>query len=762
MYLEARNRHKLVQSQQALRDYQDWDTLKDAARGAISRDSLEELNKTRSDLSGFLGRLQNQDKNLNPGLPTQVQTSVDQIDTRLRALSDKEARQKHDDAERQRFDRFLGRWTQAQLNAAEYELNQAEGHTRFRESVRQALEVYARDPDAVEAGWTLAEPLPEVLRPDEKAKVVQGCYDLLLLLSRSVVKPADGLKVLDRATLLRSEPTAAYHLRRADCLGRLGDDAGREREEGLAGRRPPVTALDHFLIGRERLIGRRWDEAIDLLEKAVQLDADLTAAHLLLAVCHYQVQPRRLEEALGSVSRCLTTHRDLAALYLLRALIQGERGNELAGMAARNPAERAAFRRRAAQAFKAAEADYGNALERHPNDDLCYAIWVNRGGMYLQAGRHADSLEDLQAAIGLRPAPYEAHLTLAQLHQKQGRLDESSRAFAQAIARAPDPAVRVALHRTRGRLHSARRDATPEQRAEALRDLEEAIRVERGDRSQVASDHVERARLFFSGGQPEATLEACAAAIRLVPAQAGAHHLRISALFALKRFDEVLGSCDTYLAREAPSVEVLEIRGLARVARRDFSGAISDYTRAIELRPDLEPAVKTRLLDRRGWAHHFAEATRLALDDFEASLALDADQAEAHAGRGFARVRLGDWKAAVADAEAAVRLLGTMPTGEGVAEARLQTRFNAARIYAQATELAAAGVGRQGERAVWLYRAYRGRALDLLRQALEDAPAPERAQLLSDPALGPLRLGRGTTVGSGSVRRPGPARSDPL
>src|SRR5262249_58854583 len=102
---------------------------------------------------------------------------------------------------------------------------------------------------------------------------------------------------------------------------------------------------------------------------------------------------------------------------------------------------------------------------------------------------------------------------------------------------------------------------------------------------------------------------------------------------ALKRFDEVLGSCDTYLAREEPTVEVLEIRGLARVARRQLSGAIADYTRAIELRPDLEPAGRARLLNRRGWAHHFADATRLALDDFEASLALVGHQGEGPTGR---------------------------------------------------------------------------------------------------------------------------------
>src|SRR5262249_10719240 len=149
-------------------------------------------------------------------------------------------------------------------------------------------------------------------------------------------------------------------------------------------------------------------------------------------------------------------------------------------------------------------------------------------------------------------------------------------------------------------------------------------------------------------------------------------------------------------------------------------------------RRDLAPAVKARLLNSRGWAYHFVDATRLALEDFEASLTLVADQAEAHAGRGFARGRLGDWKAAVADAEAAVRLCGTTPPGENGPAVRVQTRFNIARIYSQATEFAAAEVGRQGERALGLYRIYRGRALDQLRQALDDVPAPERARLLSD------------------------------
>jgi hypothetical protein len=76
------------------------------------------------------------------------------------------------------------------------------------------------------------------------------------------VKPALGLRIIERAARLRPAPTAAYHLRLADCLARSGDLAGRGREAKRAGQRLPVTALDHFLIGREQCLARQYDAAI--------------------------------------------------------------------------------------------------------------------------------------------------------------------------------------------------------------------------------------------------------------------------------------------------------------------------------------------------------------------------------------------------------------------------------------------------------------------------------------------------------------------
>ncbi|WP_165219578.1 serine/threonine-protein kinase [Aquisphaera insulae] len=722
--------------------------LRDAAREATSPDDLGRL---QSELSAFIGELGGDAGRLVPGLKDDVARSLGDVERKQDQERQRQVRREADAGDRRRYDEFRQLRARAQLNAGEYTLNSAGARSNLLEPVRRALVLYARDPKAGDAAWDLAAPLPDALSDAERASVRGGCYDLLLALSQGL-PPAEGLKVLDRAAALHPEPTAAYHLRRADCLAGLGDREGSRREQELAAQRPPVTALDHFLIGRERLVARRWDEAVDALEKAVSLDADLTASHLLLAVCHFAAQPRRLGEALGSIDRGLKSHPDLVGLYLLRALIHGEQGNQLLGQAADRSSEARGSRRRATALFDEAEKDYRQADSRISSDDSRYVLLVNRGGMRLQAGKLDASAADLKAAIRLRPGPYQAYTTLAQLHRAQGKLDESSRDFSMAIERAPDSTTRLALHRTRARLHSGRRDASPGQRAEALKDLEDSIRLGRGDRAGLAEDQVERARLLFASGRPSESLAAAEAAVELAPSHPEAHNLRISSLLALRRYDAVLASCDAYLAREQPTLDILEIRGLARFARRDFPGAISDCTRAVELRSDLAPAPRSRLLNQRGWAYHMADAPRLALEDFETSLKLVAGQADAHAGRGLARVRLGDWKAAVADAEDAVRLAGapTLGEGEDSIEVRRQARFNAARIYAQATELAAAAVGREGERAVRLYRQYRVRALDHLDRSLQGVPAAERAALLSDPALQPLHRGR---TMAGSVNR---------
>ncbi len=746
--VRQRNQHLAEerQSRRAIAFLRDGGRLIDVARDAKSQ---VELSSAQVALSNFRGGLSGETDWRIEGLPARIDASLQEVDRQLRDLRQRELeqrteleRQKSDLAEQQRFRTFGGLRTEAQLSAAELELGTGDRSAALK-TARTALAVYARDPRAADERWELATPLPEILTDTEQRRLSDGCYDLLLVLSRAV-EPSQGLKILDRAARLRPGSTGAFHVRRADCLARAGDPLGQKNELELARQSPPVTALDHLLIGRELAANRQWREAIRTLQTALRLEPDQASAKLLLAICEYNVQPKRLDEALSNLNDCIGSHSDLVGLYLLRALVHGELAYQALSQVDRGrPAEAKSLRGQAETAFQSAEADYRSALDRHPDADLHYVLLVNRGGMLLRAGRIDESTADLEAAIRLNPGAYQAHATLGQLYQQVDRLDEAAQELGRAIERAPDLAARLALLRGRGRLYANRRNLPPQRLAAALDDLAEAIRLDTDNGDPKASDHVERARLLFGGARFDEAIAACAAATAVVPDQPAAHQLRISSLLALKHYDEVLSSCTAFLASEKPTVEILEIRGLARLARQNYSGAIDDYAQALGLRPARDPETRARLLNKRGWAYHFADAPRLARADFEASLKLDQAQSDALAGRGLARIRLGEWRPAVADAEASIRLATLPSAGAGDPEGTRQALFNAARIYAQAVEFAAGEVSIQGERAVSLYRTYRSRALDLLDQAMKGVASEDRTRFLSDPALKPLRLAPG-------------------
>ena len=299
---------------------------------------------------------------------------------------------------------------------------------------------------------------------------------------------AEGLRFLDRAARLRPEMTAAYHLRRADCLERAGDPAGRDLERRAAEAVKPATALDYFLQGRELASRRKFTPAIRSLDRALEIDPAQTSAHLVLAFCDLNVQPNRPGEARASLTACIRSHPDLVGLYLLRALVSGEEGIQSNGQAA-------------AESFDAAEADYRRALERKPDDDVRYVLLANRGMMRLRSGRLDEAVIDLNAAIGVDPDQYHAHTTLGQVLQRQGRLDEAAVSFGRAIAcravagRAGGSPSDPGLAPGRGRAsHSG---AADRRRSRTLPSRSAWNRTPR----QRAGDHVWRARLFFRANQ---------------------------------------------------------------------------------------------------------------------------------------------------------------------------------------------------------------------------------------------------------------------
>jgi len=476
---ERRERFRLVRlDARFVRDQTRALALSDQADQANTRDELE---KAQGDLAAFHPDVA-ADPRVEP-ISVRIDEKRRSVADRLRILSSLEAGRERDRADRGRFQKFLELRQEAQLYAVVTgTLLSADRLGKLRARAHEALAIYAKDPRAADDAWALASPMPGALSAAEQTKVAEGCYDLLLILSQAA-GPAEGMRILDQAVRLRPQATAAYHLRRADCLERAGDLAGRDRETRAAQQLAPVTALDDFLSGRELAARGRFADAIRLLETAVQRDLAQTSAHVLLAVCYLNVRPKQLSAATTSLNACMRSHPDLVGLYLLRASIFLEKGSQAHG-------------KEAADAFEAAEADYRHALALQPDDEVRYGLLANRGLLRLRSKRLDLAAADLGAAIRLKPSQYQAHTTLGQVLQSQGRLDLAAAAFGRAIACQPEPSVLAGLYRTRALIYAPRRDITPSQKDSALEDLAQAIGRE-PDEAKKASDLVWRARLFF-------------------------------------------------------------------------------------------------------------------------------------------------------------------------------------------------------------------------------------------------------------------------
>jgi len=509
-------------------------------------------------------------------------------------------------------------------------------------------------------------------------------------------------------------PTRAYHLRKADYLARLGDPASADRERRAADRVEPTTASEHFLAGHERYKRGEPIAAIRSFNDALRLQPDHFWAQCLSAICWLQL--KRPVEAGAGLNACLKRDPEFAWLYILRgyasSLIPENAGPE-----------------EVAIRFEAAQSDYRVAmerLERKPNDELRYIVLVNRGVLQFQHAMLDQAATDLQAAIRLNDRSYQAYAEVAAVRRKQGKLDEAAEQFSRAIARQPDYAP---LYRARAAVVLARKASTAAQRAQALEDLDRAIRLEKPGSPELALAHTDRGRLLALDHRDAQALAAWDAALTVVRDYPQAHSLRIDLLFKLKRYDDVIRSCDALVARGKATPAIYELRSLARSELKDFPGAIEDVTHALALRPD-----RAKLLSRRGWLFIVSDAPRLALHDFEAAIRLDPSMGDAYNGRGFARLHLGEHREAVADAEKAL--------GQGEPTSLLL--YNAARVYALAAVVAAGEVRKKGQETVTLVARYQDRATGLLREALKRMPDDQRASfwrdlLPSDPALRALR-----------------------
>jgi tetratricopeptide (TPR) repeat protein len=694
-------------------------------READAARSDRELDDARVHLSEFLPLLEPiEDDPRIRDLKILLLTKKEDVKGRLDAVRSQQAQRERLQGERERFRSFQELLSEALFHDTQFSgLDLPANVKATRHAASAALSLYAVQ-GAVDS-WALA-PLPSSLSDREQKEVAEGCYELLLVLSDAEPTPDAGLRRLDQALSLRS-PTAAYHLRRASCLDRAGRAAEAEKERRTARGLQPTTAFDHFLIGQERYKRGDLAQALQHLSAALQARADHFWAQCLWAVGCLQLH--RPSEARSGLNACLQREPMFAWLYLLRGFASYELAVRAGELMDKVPSQAVALKAEVELQLSDAASDYHRAmklLDEKPNNELRYALLVNRGVLGLNRRSFDEAKADLHAAILLKPRPLEAYAALALVYQKQGKLDQASEQYSRAIALRPDSA---ALYRGRADVVVGRKDSTPTQRECGLRDLEHAIRLEQAGNRVLARDHTNRARLLIRDRRQAEALAACDAAIQVVGDYEDAHELRLRLLLESKRYSELIASCDALIAWGRIGAGVYELRGLAREGNKDHAGAIEDASTALALSSE-----KVTLLVRRGWLYTIADAPGLAFRDFDEAVRLDPSQADAHAGRALARLRQGDHHAAVADAEQALRL----------GEPTDRLLYNAGRVYALAAVIAAAEVRKYGQETVQTVARYQNRAVGLLSQALKKMPGDQRATFWrdasqSDPALRALR-----------------------
>lgn len=688
--------------------------------------SLQPLREVRDELHSVLGEIGDE-----PSLDEvkgQAEAALAKIEQRL-------AEMQGDDRADRRYRDFVNLRNEAMFHDSGFTgLDLPNNRKQTRKAAESALRQFGLVVDAPTA-WTLDEPY---LKDWQKREVIDGCYELLLVWAEAVAQPLSGedpdtqaraaLQILVRADQLPHPLTRTLHLRRANYYNQLRNQIGRDRElrqvAALQGK--PAGAADHFLLGLEQYKRQHLTEAIHQFDSALQIQANHFWAQYFLAISYLSVQPARLIEARASLTACANQQPNFVWVYLLRGFARGEMGARLQ-MERRN--------RDAAREFQFAEDDFQKAEALQPDEQARYTLLVNRGVLRYRQRRFSESVADLQAAIRLQPNQFPAYANLARAFQEQRQLDDAVAPLNEALRLQPKL---TALYRSRARLQMQRQDLSA-----ARDDLDKAIQLEEGRRQKadglepfesqaLAEDYTELGRVLFKEHQYEAALQACAAALQVDPDHSRAYRLKATTLLELNRYPEAVRAFDECLEKSRPTAELLEARGIAREKLRDYAGAIEDYTQALMLNPN------TALLHaHRGRAYlQGGDSPKLALKDFQKWVELQPEAGEAYFGRGYAQVKLGDYRKAVLDGDEALR--------QGPRDARLMC--NVARLYAQAAVKVEADTKERFQRE--LSARYGAKSVELLGQALQVTPTDQREkfwrdQVQRDPAFDPIRKSSG-------------------
>jgi predicted O-linked N-acetylglucosamine transferase (SPINDLY family) len=306
----------------------------------------------------------------------------------------------------------------------------------------------------------------------------------------------------------------------AMALHQQGKLAEAEHIYGEVLRQQPIHFDALHLLGIIAAQTRRTERAVELIRRAIGLNAKVAAAHSNLGNALRDL--KRPADALASHDKAIALKPNYAEAYY-------NRGNALLDLS--RPAD--------------ALASYDKAITLKPNNAEAF---YNRGNALLDLNRPSDALASYDKAIALKPDHAKAHNNRGKALLDLKRLADALASYDEAIALKPDY---TEAHNNRGNvlIDLKRPD-------EALASCDKAITL----RPDFAEAHQNRGNALLDLKRPTDALASYDKAIALKPDYAEAYYNCGNALLELNRLADALVSYDKVIALKPDLAEVEGLR----------------------------------------------------------------------------------------------------------------------------------------------------------------------------------------------------------
>jgi tetratricopeptide (TPR) repeat protein len=395
------------------------------------------------------------------------------------------------------------------------------------------------------------------------------------------------------------------------------------------------------------------DRAVADLSRAVELDPKYAPAWDTRGLVYYELGQR--DKAVADFTRAVELDPKYASAWNNRGWAHSESGRQAEAVAdytralELNPKYAPYWHNRGAAYQKMdqparAVADCSRAIELDPK---FAPAWNARGLAYSQLGQLARGIADCSRAVELDPKFALAWYNRGVIYDQQNQLDQAFANFSRAVEL--DPKLALAWF-NRGVVYHKRGQAD-----QAIADYTRALDLD----PKIVSAWNNRGVAYFHLGQTDRAIKDLSQAIQLNPKHVSAWCVRGVIYHQLGQPEQVVADFTRALElglnnSQAVEAHLLRAQALSRLGR--FEESRADYQEALKLAPGHVGANRGLAWLLATWPDAAWRDPQQAVAWARIAVQLAPKQADCWRALGVARYRVGDWQAAVAALDQALKL----------------------------------------------------------------------------------------------------------